>query len=98
MEEEKRCETITRTKILKLSVYVLVMLFLRVILFILCLKSVLKYNEWPIYTETNIVNQNEARFPAMTFCPLTNGYKQDVLKVICYPTTETFVNYFSFNY
>ena len=51
------------------------------------LKSVLRYNEWPIYTETNIVNQNKARFPAMTFCPLSNGYKKDVLKVISYPKT-----------
>ena len=87
MEEDKRSEMSTRTKIVKISVYVLVMLILGIMLFVLCLKSILKYNEWPIYTETNIVNQNEARFPAMTFCPLSAGYKQDVLKVIYHPIT-----------
>ena len=81
MKEENENDAITVTKLIKLIVYVFVMFILAIILFTLCLKSILKYNEWPIYTETNIVGQNEARFPAMTFCALPNGYKEDVLKV-----------------
>jgi hypothetical protein len=81
MKEESGNDAITPTKIVKLIFYVFVMLILAIILVLLCLKSILKYNEWPIYTETNIVGQNEARFPAMTFCPLSKGYKEDVLRV-----------------
>ena len=67
--------------ILKLVVYVMVVLLLGSILFWLCLRSVLDYSKWPIYTETNIVSQNKAKFPSMTFCALTSGYKENVLKV-----------------
>ena len=82
MKEIKENQQITFVKILKIILYVLVMFMLGLVLFVLCLKSILKYNEWPIYTETNIVNQNQARVPAMTFCSLSKGYKEDVLKVI----------------
>ena len=81
MKEKKEKSQMTAVKISKIMLYILVMFILGLVLFLLSLKSVLRYNEWPIYTETNIVNQNQARFPAMTFCPLSNGYKEDVLKV-----------------
>ena len=82
MKEIKELGQITFVQILKIILYVLVMFILGLVLSLLCLKSILKYNEWPIYTETNIVNQNQARVPAMTFCSLSNGYKGDILKVI----------------
>ena len=66
--------------IIKGTIYLL----LGVVFFVLSLKSIFKFNEWSVYTETNVVSQNEARFPAMTFCPLSNGYKEDVLKVLNY--------------
>ena len=78
MAQYFNCSSKVRTKILKTIIYVL----LGVVIFILCIKSILKYNEWPVYTETNVVSQNEVRFPVMTFCPLKNGYKEDILKVI----------------
>ena len=81
MKEKPEKSPLTPLKTSKILLYILVMLILGTVLFLLSLKSVLKYNEWPIYTETNIVNQNKARFPAMTFCPLSIGYKEDVLKV-----------------
>ena len=81
MKEKKEKSQMTAVKISKIMLYILVMFILGLVLFLLSLKSVLRYNEWPIYTETNIVNQNQARLPAMTFCPLSNGYKEDVLKV-----------------
>lgn len=82
MKEIKENGQITFVQILKIILYVLVMFVLGLVLSLLCLKSILKYNEWPIYTETNIVNQNQARVPAMTFCSLSNGYKEDILRVI----------------
>ena len=35
----------------------------------------------PTYTETRLVQQNKALFPAMTICPKADGYKLDMLKV-----------------
>ena len=81
MEQDKKRRKWTGKEICKISIYVLVMVLLGIMLAVLCIKATLQYNEWPIYTETNIVQQNEARFPAMTFCPLSSGYKEDVLQV-----------------
>ena len=71
----------TLTCICKVGIYIVVVLILGIILFWLCLKSILTYNQWPIYTETNIVSQHDAMFPSLTFCALSHGYKEDVLKV-----------------
>ena len=68
--------------ICKLCFYILILLMLGSVLFWLCLKSMLEYSKWPIYTETNIVAQNEAQFPSMTFCAMSNGYKANILRVI----------------
>ena len=81
MEQDKKRRKWTGKEICKISIYVLVVVLLGIMLAVLCIKATLQYNEWPIYTETNIVQQNEARFPAMTFCPLSSGYKEDVLQV-----------------
>ena len=81
MADEERQEKIDWKTILKIIVYLLVMLLLGIILALLCLQSVVDYSHWPIYTETNVVPQNLAKFPAMTFCPYPHGYKKDVLKV-----------------
>ena len=79
MEVFSYCMSISSPKVLK---KVIIYSLLGITYFVLSLKSILKFNEWSVYTETNVVPQNEVRFPAMTFCPLPNGYKQDVLKVI----------------
>ena len=81
LKEVKLKKKWTYTVIFKLFIYVIIVLLLGSILFWLCLRSVLDYSKWPIYTETNIVSQNKAKFPSITFCALTNGYKEDVLKV-----------------
>ena len=81
MEEEEKSKKWTGAVIFRLGVYISVMLVLGGILFWLCLESILAYSKWPIYTETDIVPQNEAMFPSMTFCALLSGYKEDVLKV-----------------
>ena len=35
----------------------------------------------PTYVSTHIVNQEKAQFPAITICPISKGYKEDVLLV-----------------
>ena len=45
------------------------------------INTLFKYNTWPIYTEVLVVPQNEAKYSAITMCPLSNGYKLDVLQV-----------------
>ena len=35
----------------------------------------------PTYVSTHIVNQEKAQFPAITICPISKGYKEDVLQV-----------------
>jgi hypothetical protein len=37
--------------------------------------------DFPTYTSTQIVPQRNAEFPALSICPMTNGYKDEVLKV-----------------
>ena len=39
------------------------------------------YLEFPTYTSTNIGPQHHADFPALSICPMKNGYKDEVLKV-----------------
>ena len=48
----------------------------------LIISSILYYSSWPIYTATSVIAQNEAQFPAVTFCGLWGGYKENVLRVI----------------
>ena len=84
MEEtknEKNGSNIKPVNVWKLGIQVVVMLLLIGVLIYMCVTSVIRYSRWPIYTETKTVPQNEAIFPAMTFCALPNGYKEDVLKV-----------------
>ena len=66
---------------LQLFTYMSIVLVPFGFLFFMVLSSFLEYSRWPIYTETNITPQNEANFPAMTFCPAPDGYKENVLRV-----------------
>ena len=43
-----------------------------------CLKE---YSKKPTYTETHIVQQYHAAFPALSMCTMPNGYKEDIVKV-----------------
>ena len=40
----------------------------------------MKFLQGPTYMSSEIVPQKEAEFPAMTVCPETKRYKEDVLK------------------
>ena len=44
-------------------------------------RCLVKYAEDPTYISSQIVDQWEADFPAITICPKYNGLKLDVLQV-----------------
>ena len=48
------------------------------------IQSVNVYIKGPTYTETLLHSQENTTFPALTICPLENGYKENVLKVTCF--------------
>ena len=64
------------------------------LLFAAIINTLFKYNRWPVYTEVLVVPQNEAKFSAITMCPLSNGYKLHVLQVsiLKYQSTTAFEN------
>ena len=66
---------------LKLAIYIGLVLVPMVTLITMICSSIIDYSRWPIYTETNIKKQSEAKFPSITFCPTPDGYKSGVLKV-----------------
>ena len=66
---------------LRHMLYYLVSFALVGLLLAAIINTLFKYNTWPIYTEVLVVPQNEAKYSAITMCPLSNGYKLDVLQV-----------------
>ena len=53
------------------------------LLFTAIINTFITYNHWPIYTEVLVVPQNKAKYPAITMCPISDGYKEHVLQVSC---------------
>ena len=43
-------------------------------------QCVVKFMRGPTYISSEIVDQKDAAFPAMTVCPVSNGYKEEVLE------------------
>ena len=68
-------------KIAQKLVYFAVLFVLIFILVIKVAECVETYFRHPTYIETKIVAQPKAIFPAMTVCPVKDGYKEDVLEV-----------------
>ena len=44
-------------------------------------QSFTRYLEHPTYTDILVVEQKDAEFPSMTFCPISDGFKAAELKV-----------------
>ena len=55
------------------------------LLFAAIINCLVIYNRWPTYTKVTVVPQNEAKYPAITICPLLNGYKENILQVSIIP-------------
>ena len=73
-----RCDV---KKLSKIIVYYAVHFALILLLCVAVINTLVTYNKWPIYTEVLVIPQNEAKYPAITMCPITNGYKEHVLQV-----------------
>ena len=81
-KDNQRCTSgIKANRMAKISIYVLVILLLLSILLSAIIMTCIKYNKWPIYTEVNVVPQYEAKFSAVTICPVAKGYKENILQV-----------------
>ena len=70
---------IRRLKFAQKILYFLVVLVLVVGLIAQTAQCLHKYSQKPTYTETQVVKQQEAQFPAFTFCRDGGSYKADVL-------------------
>ena len=54
------------------------------------MQCVQKFLQGPTYMSSEIVPQKEAEFPAMTVCPQTKEYKEDVLRKHGIPTHKQY--------
>ena len=68
-------------KLCQKCLYLASLLFVFAALFAAIFQGVKRFLEYPTYTETTIVSQQNASFPAISFCATPNDYKEDVLKV-----------------
>ena len=66
---------------LKIGLHKIINIVLLFAVLYLIISSIIYYNKWPIYTSTEVIPQQEAQFPAVTFCNQANGYKENILKV-----------------
>ena len=82
MEEEHKVDQrkVNCLKILQKTVYLLTLLVLLLLLFVQTAQCIHKYFQGPTYISTDNVDQSKAGFPALTICPESNGYKEQVLQ------------------
>ena len=78
----KRLSEITILKYVQIFTYSSFLGVSIVLLIVQTIQSLKVYIEGPTYTETLLHRQQNTTFPMVTVCPLENGYKEDILKVI----------------
>ena len=86
--EKKMTRTQRKIKCMRLCqklIYGFGLVLLILILLIQTVQCLRKYYEEPTFISTEIVKQDKAEFPALTFCPEGGGYKLDVLQVTSFP-------------
>ena len=83
-DQQKAKDKIWWLKATQKGVYICVLFVLILLLLLQVAACIETYIKGPTYIETKVVQQNKALFPAMTICPVSNGYKADVLKVCWY--------------
>ena len=66
---------------LKIGLHKIINIVLLFAALYLIISSIIYYNKWPIYISTEVIPQQEAQFPAVTFCNHANGYKENILTV-----------------
>ena len=81
MENNKSSSNDNCIKMIQKFLYFAILCFLCFLLAMQITDCIKTYINFPTYIETKIVPQSSAIFPAMTICPVKNGYKQEVLQV-----------------
>ena len=81
MDDDKKSSNRNCMKIFQKCLYFSILIFLLFILAIQISDCIKTYINFPTYVETKIVTQPKAIFPAMTICPVKDGYKKEVLLV-----------------
>ena len=86
-QEEIQRESINYSYIKSLKraqkfVHLLSRLLLLIVLIFPITKCLKRWSEEGTYIDTLLVTQRNALFPATTICPVTAGYKHDVLQVV----------------
>ena len=79
--DENKRTMIYCLKLCQKCLYLASLLFVFAALFAAIYQGVKRFLDYPTYTETAIVSQQHASFPAISFCATPNDYKEDVLKV-----------------
>ena len=80
MTSEKENERkVSKLKFLQKGIYVVALFILILLLLVQTIQCVVKFAKGPTYISSEIVPQKEAGFPALTICPESNKYKEDVL-------------------
>ena len=77
--EKEKGRKITKLKFLQKGIYVVALFILILLLLVQTIQCVVKFARGPTYISSEIVPQKEAGFPALTICPESNKYKEDVL-------------------
>ena len=73
----------------------LISFLILMILFVISSVGILgQYFDRTTSMKTNVVSQNNALFPAMTFCPVTAGYKNEIFRV----SRQISVQHYSISY
>ena len=84
-------DTFLDIKYLKLAneIIKLISFLILMILFVISSVGILsQYFERTTLMKTNVVSQNNALFPAITFCPVTAGYKNEIFRVSTYISVQ----------
>ena len=57
-----------------------------------------KYFDYPTYVSTKIVKQAKAEFPAVTICPKSSGFKEEILRENGIPSRKSYNLKFNLNW
>ena len=79
--EQNKASSNKCMKMIQKFLYFSILVFLCFLLAMQITDCIKTYINFPTYVETKIVSQDKAIFPAMTICPVKDGYKKEVLQV-----------------
>ena len=91
--KKKSSSSFTCLTVTNKSIYILVLLILNITLLRQIHECYIYYEKEPTYVESKITPQQKALFPAMTICPVSQGYKEEILKVVLFFMQISYILY-----